>query len=71
MITIEKQDYSLHPWRLLRDGRQMTREVMFDHHALGNTKVDAPICGPTKSAVMTEALAMLEAALMQLEDKRA
>lgn len=61
-MQIKKLSYSRAPWRLITsDGREVYSPHAMDHASLGETVVNAPICGDTKTECIDNALTLLEA----------
>ena len=60
-MRIERQNYSVNPWRLLMDdGRQVELPAAFDHPMLGKITISQPVSGNTRKDCEAKALALLE-----------
>ena len=70
-MRIERRDYSSKPWRLLTsDDREVYASENFAHPDLGPTTISMPVCGATRRECETKALALLERAMLLLNERR-
>lgn len=59
-LRIEKQNYSMCPWRLVNEaGKDVSWSKPMKHPDLGWTVINSPICGQTKQECIDEALDVL------------